>query len=284
MSICAICGMRCFIYVHLLDGGVIFVFICAIWGYMRYFIQLSYDGTRYHGWQIQKNARSVQAEVEKALAVIAHEPIEVVGAGRTDTGVHAACYYAHFDSNHPGMTDENMLFKLNCLLPFDIAVQKIFRVRDDAHARFHAIYREYKYYLSRNKDPFTFAYSEKESRRLNVALMNEAAQILIETSDFTSFSKLGSDVKTNNCIVSQAIWEEIGNQLVFTIRADRFLRNMVRAIVGTLLEVGLEKITIADFYSVIEKRDRNCAGASVAAKGLFLVDIGYPTLTTDFTD
>lgn len=251
---------------------------------MRYFIQLSYDGGRYHGWQIQKNARSVQEEVEKALALIARETIEIVGAGRTDTGVHAACYIAHFDSNRTDMDEENILFKLNCMLPFDIAIQKIFRVRDDAHARFDATYREYKYYLSKNKDPFTFAWSEKESRALDVALMNEAAQILIETLDFTSFSKLGSDVKTNNCTVYKAYWEEIGNQLVFTIRADRFLRNMVRAIVGTLLEVGLGKITIGDFKSVIEKKDRGSAGASVAAKGLFLVDIGYVSLATDLKD
>lgn len=242
---------------------------------MRYFIQLSYDGTGYHGWQIQNNARSVQEEVEKALSVIARESIEVVGAGRTDTGVHASFYMAHFDCDRQDMEDENICFKLNCLLPFDISIQQIFRVRDDAHARFDATYREYKYYLSRIKDPFTFAWSEKESRKLNVSLMNEAAQILLEITDFTSFSKLGSDVKTNNCSVSLALWEEIGNQLVFTIRADRFLRNMVRAIVGTLLEVGLEKISLEDFKSVIEKKDRSSAGASVAAKGLFLVDIGY---------
>lgn len=243
---------------------------------MRYFIQLSYDGTNYHGWQIQQNAHSVQEEVEKALAVIAREKIEVVGAGRTDTGVHAAFYIAHFDSIQEGLADENMIFKLNCLLPSDIAVQKIYPVSADAHARFDATYREYKYYLSRNKNPFTHAYAEKERRELNMEMMNEAARLLLEVEDFTSFSKLGSDVKTNNCKVTKAFWEERGNQLVFTIRADRFLRNMVRAIVGTLLEVGLEKMTIADFKTVIDKKDRSSAGASVAAKGLFLVDIGYP--------
>jgi tRNA pseudouridine38-40 synthase len=242
---------------------------------MRYFIQLSYDGTNYHGWQIQQNARSVQEEVEKALSVIARETVEVVGAGRTDTGVHAAFYIAHFDCQLEGMEDENVVFKLNCLLPFDIAVQKIFRVREDAHARFDATYREYKYYLSRNKDPFTHAYSEKESRKLDVGLMNQAAKLLFEVRDFTSFSKLGSDVKTNNCKVTKAFWEEKGDQLVFTIRADRFLRNMVRAIVGTMLEVGLGKINLTEFQAVIEKKDRSSAGASVAAKGLFLVDIGY---------
>lgn len=250
---------------------------------MRYFIQLSYDGTNYHGWQIQQNARSVQEEIEKALAVIAREKIEVVGAGRTDTGVHAAFYIAHFDSIQEGLADENMLFKLNCLLPSDIAVQKMYLVKPDAHARFDATYREYKYYLSRIKDPFTFDYAAKENRTLNLLKMNEAAQLLLETRDFTSFSKLGSDVKTNNCVVHKALWEEKGDQLIFTIRADRFLRNMVRAIVGTLLEVGLEKMSIEGFKAVIEKKDRSSAGASVPAKGLFLVDIGYPDVspTTD---
>jgi tRNA pseudouridine38-40 synthase len=243
---------------------------------MRYFIQLSYDGTNYHGWQIQKNASSVQEELEKALAVVAREKVEVVGAGRTDTGVHAAFYIAHFDCSNEGLANEIILFKLNCLLPFAIAIQKIYPVSAEAHARFDATYREYKYYLSRSKDPFTHAFAEKESRKLNITLMNEAAQLLLKTTDFTSFSKLGSDVKTNNCKVTRAFWEEKEDQLVFTIRADRFLRNMVRAIVGTLLEVGLEQMTLAGFQAVIEKKDRGSAGASMAAKGLFLVDIGYP--------
>lgn len=242
---------------------------------MRYFIQLSYDGTNYHGWQIQDNALSVQEEVEKALAVLVREKVELVGAGRTDTGVHASFYMAHFDSNLDFLANDLTVFKLNCLLPADIAVQKIFPVRPDAHARFDATYREYKYYLSRQKDPFTFRYSEKESRKLNLEKMNEAANTLSNYHDFTSFSKLGSDVKTNNCVIYKALWEEMGDQLIFTIRADRFLRNMVRAIVGTLLEVGLGKITIEDFRAIIEKKNRSSAGASVAAKGLFLVDIGY---------
>lgn len=246
---------------------------------MRYFIQLSYDGTNYHGWQTQQNARSVQGELERALSIIVRESVEVVGAGRTDTGVHASYYIAHFDTDRQGLDDEVVRFKLNCLLPFDIAVQKIFLVSDDLHARFSATYREYKYYLSRTKDPFNHAYSEKENRKLDVTLMNEAARILFETSDFTSFSKLGSDVKTNICHVTKALWEEKGDQLIFTIRADRFLRNMVRAIVGTLLEVGLGKLTIDGFKAVIEKKDRSCAGASVSAKGLFLVDIGYPEVS-----
>ena len=243
---------------------------------MRYFVQLSYDGTNYHGWQIQQNARSVQQEVERALSVICRKTTEVVGAGRTDTGVHATLYIAHFDSDLESLDSEKTVFKLNCLLPEDIAVQKIYRVKPDAHARFDATFREYKYYISRNKDPFTFRYTEKENRDLDVPKMNDAAQTLFEYTDFTSFSKLGSDVKTNNCRIFKAIWENMGDHLIFTIRADRFLRNMVRAIVGTLLEVGLGKMTLEEFKLVVEKKDRSSAGASVAAKGLFLVEIGYP--------
>ena len=243
---------------------------------MRYFIQLSYDGTNYHGWQVQQNASSVQEEIEKALAVICRESTEVVGAGRTDTGVHAVFYIAHFDSSLESLDEEKTVFRLNCLLPDDIAVQKIYKVRPDAHARFDATYREYKYYISRNKDPFTSKYAERENRDLNLDLMNDAAQTLFDYTDFTSFSKLGSDVKTNNCRIFKAVWEDMGDHLIFTVRADRFLRNMVRAIVGTLLEVGLEKKSVQDFRAVIEKKDRSSAGVSVAAKGLFLVDIGYP--------
>jgi tRNA pseudouridine38-40 synthase len=239
-------------------------------------MQLSYDGTSYHGWQIQENASSVQEEVEKALAIALREKVELVGAGRTDTGVHAAFYMAHFESSVETLSSEKFVFKLNCLLPESIAIQKIFPVRPDAHARFDATYREYKYHISRFKDPFTFNYAARENRGLNLARMNEAAQTLFEYNDFTSFSKLGSDVKTNNCVIYKALWEERDDQFIFTIRADRFLRNMVRAIVGTLLEVGLEKMSIEDFKSVIEKKNRSSAGASVPAKGLFLVDIGYP--------
>ncbi len=242
---------------------------------MRYFIQLSYNGTNYHGWQSQQNARSVQEEVESAISKITRESTQVVGAGRTDAGVHAKYYIAHFDTIHSQMAAEGLIFKLNCLLPNDIAVQKIFPVRPDAHARFDAVYREYQYCISRKKDPFSFAFAGKENRDLDVEMMNKAALVLLETSDFTSFSKLGSDVKTNVCLVSSAFWEERGDQLVFTIRADRFLRNMVRAIVGTLLEVGLGKMDIQGFRSVIEKRNRCDAGVSVEAKGLYLVDIGY---------
>ncbi len=242
----------------------------------RYFIQLSYDGTAYHGWQVQPNARTVQQELEKALSTVAREPIEVVGAGRTDTGVHASYYIAHFDSANENFDREQMAYRLNCLLPFDIAIQRIVKVEESAHARFDATYREYKYYIAKRKDPFSRHYADKETRPLDLQRMNEAATILFNYRDFTSFSRLGSDVKTNNCIIYKAVWTDEGEQLVFTIRADRFLRNMVRAIVGTLLEVGLGKLSPEGFRQIIEKQDRGAAGASASAKGLFLVGIGYP--------
>ncbi len=242
----------------------------------RYFIQLSYDGTAYHGWQVQPNARTVQQELETALSTIAREKVEVVGAGRTDTGVHASNYIAHFDSVNENFDREQMVYRLNCLLPFDIAIQRIVKVGAEAHARFDATYREYKYFIVKRKEPFSRHYAEKETRRLDLPRMNEAAALLFHYTDFTSFSRLGSDVKTNNCIIYKASWSDEGDQLVFTIRADRFLRNMVRAIVGTLLEVGLGKMSVEEFRKVIELHDRGAAGASASAKGLFLVDIGYP--------
>ena len=242
----------------------------------RYFIQLSYDGTAYHGWQIQPNGISVQETVEKALSIVARETVAVTGAGRTDAGVHASFYIAHFDTENQNLDSEKILHNLNCLLPFDIAVQHVYKVHSEAHARFDALNRTYKYYLAKLKDPFLRQYAAKESRIPDLAKMNEAARLLFNYEDFTSFSKLGTDVKTNNCKVDVAEWTDEGNKFVFTIRADRFLRNMVRAIVGTLLEVGFGKITIDQFCRIIEAKDRCAAGASVPAKGLFLVDIGYP--------
>jgi len=242
----------------------------------RYFIQLSYDGTACHGWQLQPNARSVQEEVEKALSIITRDKVELVGAGRTDAGVHSSYYIAHFDLNNEFEDLVHLAFKVNCLLPFDIAVQKVTKVGPEAHARFDATYREYKFFISTTKNPFHRHFSMKETRPLDIQSMNKAAATLFGYTDFTSFSRLGSDVKTNNCIIYKAEWNEAGGQLVFTIRADRFLRNMVRAIVGTLLDVGLGKITVDDFVRIIEQKDRCAAGTSAEAKGLFLVDIGYP--------
>jgi tRNA pseudouridine38-40 synthase len=242
----------------------------------RFFMQLSYDGTNYHGWQIQPNGISVQEVLEKVLSAVSREKIVVTGAGRTDTGVHASFYVAHFDSNHKEIDSSRILYNLNCMLPQDIAIQNIYKVRPDAHARFDAIIRSYEYYISRIKNPFCRFFSEKESRVLDLNKMNEAAALLMNYRDFTSFSKLGTDVKTNICRIFEARWEHADQELIFRIKADRFLRNMVRAIVGTLLEVGLGRISVADFSKIIEVKNRNAAGPSVAAKGLFLTDIVYP--------
>ncbi|MCX6238899.1 MAG: tRNA pseudouridine(38-40) synthase TruA [Bacteroidia bacterium] len=242
----------------------------------RYFIQLSYDGTNYHGWQIQPNGISVQETIEKVLSVVAREAVSVTGAGRTDAGVHASFYVAHFDTENLNLDNDKIIYNLNCLLPADVAIQCIYKVNSEAHARFDALSRTYKYYLIKSKDPFSRQYAEKEARIPDLGKMNKAACKLFNYEDFTSFSRLGTDVKTNNCKVDLADWIDEGNRFVFTIRADRFLRNMVRAIVGTLLEVGFGKLTVDDFCKVIEAKDRCAAGASVPAKGLFLVDIGYP--------
>ncbi len=242
----------------------------------RYFIQLSYDGTAYHGWQIQPNGISIQETVEKALSVVARQTVAVTGAGRTDSGVHASFYVAHFEVEKENLDNDKIIHNLNCLLPADIAIHNIYKVHSEAHARFDATSRTYKYYIVKAKDPFQRFYAAREARVPDLARMNEAARKLFNYEDFTSFSKLGTDVKTNNCKVDHAEWIDEGNRYVFTIRADRFLRNMVRAIVGTLLEVGFGKLTLDQFCKVIEAKDRNAAGASVPAKGLFLIDIGYP--------
>jgi tRNA pseudouridine38-40 synthase len=244
----------------------------------RYFIQLSYAGTNYHGWQIQPNGVSVQEAVENVLSVVARHKVSVTGAGRTDAGVHATFYVAHFDSENQNLDSDKVIHSLNCLLPADIAVQSVYKVPGGAHARFNAISRTYKYLLIRYKDPFYRQYTEKEGRAPDILKMNEAARKLLDYNDFTSFSRLGADVRTNICNVDLAEWAREGDKYVFTVRADRFLRNMVRAIVGTLLEVGFGKISVEEFCSIIEAKDRCAAGASVAAKGLFLVDICYPAL------
>ena len=242
----------------------------------RYFLQLSYNGTNYHGWQIQPNSISVQEIIEKALSTILREEIEVIGAGRTDTGVHASFYILHFDSSNNQLQNENLVFRLNRLLPEDIAVNNIFPVKSEAHARYSAVSRTYKYFISTEKNPFESLKSYQYTKNLDLVKMNEAAQFLFEYSDFTSFARLHSDVKTNNCKIMAAEWERKGSQLIFTVKADRFLRNMVRAIVGTLLEVGKGKLSPGDFRTIIEKKDRSLAGTSAPAHGLFLVDIEYP--------
>ena len=246
---------------------------------MRYFVTLSYDGTNYHGWQIQpqKNAVSVQQTLQDAFCMLLQKQISVVGAGRTDAGVHARMMVAHFDLNDDTSLDVCQLaYKLNKVLPNDIAVQKIEQVSDDMHARFSALSRTYHYFLHFGKDPFLRHYSWKMYGSLNFERMNEAAQHLLRYRDFSSFSKSNTDTKTNECVVTEAVWEEISPDVWrFTITANRFLRNMVRAIVGTLVEVGRGRLTVQGFCDVIEKKDRQMAGDSVPASGLFLMNVTY---------
>ena len=242
----------------------------------RYIIQLSYNGTGYFGWQRQPNSVSVQEVIEKTLSTVLREEIAVVGAGRTDTGVHALFFVLHFDFSKEITEPEKLVYHLNCFLPGDIAIQNIRKVGNDFHARFSAVSRTYKYFICTEKNPFQTETCYQYTVPLDINKMNEAALVLFEFSDFTSFSKLHTDVKTNNCRIFQAEWKNENKQLVFTIKADRFLRNMVRAIVGTLIEVGKGKLTIEDFRKIIELKDRSAAGTSAPAKGLFLVDIEYP--------
>jgi tRNA pseudouridine38-40 synthase len=241
----------------------------------RYFLQCSYKGTNYHGWQIQPNEISVQEIFEKSLSTILREEITVVGAGRTDTGVHASFFVLHFDSQNNNIS-ENFVYRLNSFLPEDIAVQKIRKVKSETHARFSAQSRTYKYYISTEKNPFNTETTYKYLKALDLDKMNQAAKVLFDFQDFTSFSRLHTDVKTNNCKIMQAEWTAENHQFVFTIKADRFLRNMVRAIVGTLMELGRGKISIDEFRDIIESKNRGSAGASAPAHGLFLIDIQYP--------
>lgn len=242
----------------------------------RYFIQFSYDGAAYHGWQIQPNARTVQQMLEEALTTLLRTPISVVGAGRTDAGVNAVNMVAHVDL--PVTTDTAALqYKLNRILPPDIAVSDIRRVREGAHARFDATARRYCYYVSTEKSPFARRYACRVGSDIDFEAMNRAAAILPEYTDFTSFSKLHTDVKTNNCRIVQARWCRIDDtHWFFEIEADRFLRNMVRAIVGTLLMVGRGRMTLDDFRRVIEQKERCAAGDSAVAEALFLVEVKYP--------
>lgn len=243
---------------------------------MRYFADIEFDGTAYSGWQIQPHSPSVQQTLEEALALFLRCKVDVTGAGRTDAGVHASQMIAHFDLETPQDPDW-MMHKLNGILPQDIAVHRIWPVRPDAHARFDAVSRTYKYYVTLNKSAFYREYSWYLVNEPDFGLMNQAAEILLSTVDFTSFSKLHTDTKTNDCRVTEAIWTPLEDgRWVFTITADRFLRNMVRAIVGTLMEVGRHKLTLEEFKKIIENKDRCSAGDSAPAQGLFLYKIVYP--------
>ena len=241
---------------------------------MRFFIELSFNGNKFHGWQIQPNANTIQAELNKALSVILKDVILVVGAGRTDAGVHAKQMFAHFDFEGDVET-EILLTKLNGFLPNDISVHQIFKVNDNTHARFDAVSRTYQYYITNEKNPFNknvYLYYQ----RLNVDAMNLACKYLLGKQDFTSFSKLHTQTYTNDCNVIIANWKQQRNELLFTIKADRFLRNMVRSIVGTLLEVGEGKMGPKRIKEIIAKKDRSEAGVSVPAHALFITKIEYP--------
>lgn len=242
----------------------------------RYFVYLSYDGTRYHGWQIQPNGISVQEEMQKALSTLLREKIEIVGAGRTDAGVHARVMAAHFDYEAE-IDCARLAYKLNRLLPRDVSVQKVMPVDADMHARFSAVRRTYHYYVHLRKDPFHRHYSCEMHYDLDFPLMNEAARYLLQVDDFASFCKSHTDVKTTICRVAQAEWVSDGDGLWhFVISADRFLRNMVRAVVGTLVEVGRHRMTIEQFRAVVDGKNRCKAGESMPGNALFLEDVRYP--------
>jgi tRNA pseudouridine38-40 synthase len=246
----------------------------------RYFIELSYNGANYHGWQIQKNAVSVQEILNDRLSIVLRQPIETTGCGRTDTGVHAKQFFAHFDMERsmdhgPWTMDKTVIRSVNAILPDDIAIKNIYPVAEDVHARFSAKLRTYEYHIHFNKDPFKKGFSWELRDIPDIGLMNEAAQIILGYTDFTCFSKSNTQVKTNNCKISAAEWFEIENGIFFRISADRFLRNMVRAIVGTLMLVGRKEITSNDIRQIVESKNRSNAGTSVPACGLYLTQVLY---------
>jgi len=241
----------------------------------RYFITLSYDGTAYHGWQIQPNGNSVQAELQRALGTILREEIQITGAGRTDTGVHARTMVAHFDIDRQ-LDCEQLVYRVNRVLPRDIAVRKAEPVSQDMHARFSAKSRTYHYYVHTERDPFMRHYSHETHYQLDFGMMNEAAAVLKEYSDFGAFCKSGTDVKTTLCDVTEAKWVKTGKYTwYFEITANRFLRNMVRAVVGTLIEVGRHRCSIDEFRNIIKGKKRTEAGESMPGNALFLEDIKY---------
>ena len=242
----------------------------------RFFITLSYNGKNYCGWQIQPNAISVQETLQESLSTLLRKNISIVGAGRTDSGVHARKMVAHFDMDEKELNPDDLCMKLNRFLPNDIAIHSIKEVTVDAHARFSAISRTYSYHVTRIKDPFLHELKYRVSFDPDVEMMNHLCSILKKTDDFTSFSKLHTDVKTNICKIEQAYWEKIEEDYVFTIKADRFLRNMVRSIVGTLLQAGRGRLNEEEFRDIIAAKNRSAAGESAPAHALFLEKVEYP--------
>lgn len=251
-------------------------------GNQRFFIELAYDGTNYHGWQSQRNAVSVQEVLNKALTTVLRQPIETLGCGRTDAGVHAKEFFAHFDAEsidyEQWSMDYGPLRSINSILPDDIAIKRIFPVHSEAHARFDATLRSYEYHIHFAKDPFKHGFSWLLRDMPDLELMNRAAAMMIEYIDFSCFSKSNTQTKTNNCKITRAEWVQTGDSIVFEISADRFLRNMVRAIVGTLLMVGHKEIEPEAVRGIIESKNRSNAGTSVPACGLYLTEVRYPFL------
>ena len=242
----------------------------------RYFTEIAFLGTDFFGWQTQPNETNIQDTVTDSLQQILQIPdLKIVGCGRTDTGVHASQFYFHFDCDVLLKDIKKLVYKLNRMLPVSIAVKRILEVDENLHARFDAVSRTYQYHMNHNKDPFLTLISWQHSRNLNVEKMNQAASLLLQYSDFSAFSKTGGDNRTSLCKINQAHWQKNGDRLLFTITADRFLRNMVRAIVGTLIEVGLGNLEIEGFKKIIESGIRSQAGTSVPAKGLFLTAVNY---------
>ena len=240
---------------------------------MRYLIHLAYNGANYCGWQTQPQLPTVQYTIEQALTTLLRTPVAIVGCGRTDTGVHASDFYAHFDLEEP--MPDNLVFKLNCFLPPDIAIFDISPVADNFHARFSATARTYQYHVSSARLPFAQGLYNRIYFEPDMEAMNRAAEVLMEYTDFTSFAKLHTDNKTNICHLREAHWDRVGKQIVFTITANRFLRNMVRAVTGTLLDVGRGKLDIDGLRAIIEKKDRCAAGVSMPPQGLFLTKVEY---------
>lgn len=245
---------------------------------LRYFIEFAYNGKNYHGWQSQPNASSVQETLSKAVSVILRSETELMGAGRTDTGVHAKQMFAHFDTEENLETDF-LVAKLNSYLPKDIVIYRIIKVSEEAHARFDAVKRTYEYHIHTYKNAFENESSWYVFQKLDLEKMNKAAKMLFDFEDFQCFSKVNTDVKTYNCKIMEANWQQKGEKLIFTIAADRFLRNMVRAIVGTLVEIGSGKKALEDFKNIIESKDRTQAGTSVPAHGLYLTKVEYPYIS-----
>lgn len=243
---------------------------------MRYFIELAYKGTPFCGWQIQPNAITVQEEIEKALSLLLRKPVGITGSSRTDTGVHALQQFAHFDLEDAIPHIPKLIYNLNGILRREIVIKNIYPVSNEAHSRFDAIYRRYQYRITQTKNPFFYEVSLLHRMNFDIEKMNEAAQQLLKYIDFQCFSKVKTDVATFNCKIEFAYWEQQNEFLLFNIKADRFLRGMVRAIVGTLLEVGAGKLSITDFEQIILSKDRNKAGKAVAAHGLTLMEVGYP--------